>query len=137
MTLNARPNYPGSRCHMLKIRRDASPGLGQIFGRLEHVESGASVEFLWGDALRRAITDQLDRVKARHWPGWTSPGGEDPPDGPIDPTVRGRLEVLRGPVRSHLGKRNLSQSAWQVWGRSLAVSKGSRRKAVVSASAGL
>lgn len=89
MTLNAQPNYPSSRCYVLKIHRDASPALGQIFGRLEHVESGASVEFLSGDALLRAIAEQLARLEARRWPGRTSPGGEDPTDGEIDPTVRG------------------------------------------------
>ena len=74
MTLKALPNYPSGRCYVLKIHRDAAPRQHQIFGRLEHVDSGTSVEFMSAEALLQAIADQIARAETSPWPAPAGPG---------------------------------------------------------------
>jgi hypothetical protein len=64
MTLNPQPNYPSKRSYVLKIHRDAAPGLGQVFGRLEHMETGECIDFVSGEAMLRALAAHLGRLEA-------------------------------------------------------------------------
>lgn len=49
MTLNPHPAYPSAGCYVLKLHRDAQPG--RLCGRLEHIASGAVVDFASGEGL--------------------------------------------------------------------------------------
>jgi hypothetical protein len=46
--LSAHPTYPNSRAYVLKLHRDAQPGLGKVVGRLENVTTGE--HFLFANA---------------------------------------------------------------------------------------
>lgn len=45
MTLHSIANFPNSRCYVLKLHRDAVPGLGKLLGRIEHIATGDHVDF--------------------------------------------------------------------------------------------
>lgn len=45
MTLDTRAPYPSEKCYVLKLHRDALPDQGNFKGRLEHIASGAHVDF--------------------------------------------------------------------------------------------
>ncbi|NPC55451.1 hypothetical protein [Caenimonas soli] len=51
MVLHSLPNYSQSRSYVLQLHRDAVAGQGRLFGRIEHMASGASLEFASGQAL--------------------------------------------------------------------------------------
>jgi hypothetical protein len=55
MTLNAITNFPSSRCYVLKLHRDAVPATGLVIGRLEHIASGAHVDFASDQGLLAAL----------------------------------------------------------------------------------
>jgi hypothetical protein len=46
--LSAHPTYPSSLAYVLKLHRDAQPGLGKVVGRLENVTTGE--QFLFANA---------------------------------------------------------------------------------------
>lgn len=48
MVLDTAPLYPTDRAYVLKLHRDATPGTGRVFGRLENVASGE--HFLFANA---------------------------------------------------------------------------------------
>ena len=51
MILNIEPTYPSARQFVLKLHRDAAPGRGQFFGRVESLVSGNSFDFRNADEL--------------------------------------------------------------------------------------
>jgi hypothetical protein len=51
MVLDTAPLYPSDRAYVLKLHRDATPGSGRIFGRLENVASGEHFVFASADEL--------------------------------------------------------------------------------------
>jgi hypothetical protein len=51
MTLKLEPSYPSARQFVLKLHRDAQPGPGRFFGRVESLVSGQSFEFGNADEL--------------------------------------------------------------------------------------
>jgi hypothetical protein len=55
MVLTPIPAFTSERTYVVKLHRDADPRCGQIRGRLEHVETGARVDFATGAALLAAI----------------------------------------------------------------------------------
>jgi hypothetical protein len=61
MTLNPLPSHPSHTCYVVKLHRDARPQQGELYGRLEHIVSGDSVEF----ASAQALVDALLRHAAQ------------------------------------------------------------------------
>jgi hypothetical protein len=59
MGLDTAPLYPSDRAYVLKLHRDATPGKGRIFGRLEKVASGEHFVFASAEELL-AILIRLD-----------------------------------------------------------------------------
>lgn len=51
MVLDTAPLYPSDRAYVLKLHRDAMPGSGRIFGRLENVASGEHFVFASAEEL--------------------------------------------------------------------------------------
>jgi hypothetical protein len=51
MILNVHANYPQVRTYVLKLHRDCDPTNGHIAGRLEHVTTGASMQFSSAEEL--------------------------------------------------------------------------------------
>jgi hypothetical protein len=51
MTLNPHPNHPSAGCYVLKLHRDASPHLGRLRGRLEHIVTGDCIDFATSEEL--------------------------------------------------------------------------------------
>lgn len=64
--LNARSSFPSTRCYVLKLHRDASPGQGRLMGRLEHIASGEHVDFRSGDELLAWLAAHASRGIARN-----------------------------------------------------------------------
>ena len=48
MILSAHPSYPNALAYVLKLHRDAQPGVGRVMGRLENVTTGE--QFVFGNA---------------------------------------------------------------------------------------
>ena len=48
MILATNPSYPSARAYVLKLHRDARPGIGRVIGRLENVTTGE--QFVFGSA---------------------------------------------------------------------------------------
>jgi hypothetical protein len=48
MILATHPNYPSARAYVLKLHRDARPGVGRLIGRLENLTTGE--QFVFGNA---------------------------------------------------------------------------------------
>ena len=51
MILSVHPSYPNARAYVLKLHRDARPGLGRVMGRLENVTTGEQFVFANGEEL--------------------------------------------------------------------------------------
>jgi hypothetical protein len=51
MTLDPPSPPPRLAAYVLKLHRDAAPGRGQLYGRVEHLASGTSAEFKSGADL--------------------------------------------------------------------------------------
>ena len=51
MILSAHPSYPNARAYVLKLHRDARPGLGRVMGRLENVTTGEQFVFANAEEL--------------------------------------------------------------------------------------
>ena len=49
--LDTQPIYPATGAYVVQLRREARPEHDQWIGRIEHVETGASLEFATFDAL--------------------------------------------------------------------------------------
>ena len=64
MTLNPHPNHPSTGCYVLKLHRDARPQRGLLCGRLEHIVSGASIDFASSDALLAWLLAHAAQVQA-------------------------------------------------------------------------
>lgn len=69
MTLNPQPTYPSLGSYVLKLHRDASPQLGQLRGRLEHIGTGEAFEFadaagLVAGLARHAAAQRLAAAEA-------------------------------------------------------------------------
>jgi hypothetical protein len=45
MILATHPSYPNARAYVLKLHRDARPGIGRFVGRLENVTTGETFAF--------------------------------------------------------------------------------------------
>jgi hypothetical protein len=78
MTLNPQPTYPSLGSYVLKLHRDASPQLGQLRGRLEHIASGEAFEFADAEALvaglaRHAAAQRLATGEAPQPPACLNP----------------------------------------------------------------
>ena len=56
MTLNDIPAYSVERTFVVKLHRDARPGVGEFVGRLEHLTGGDTRFFRNSDELLAAIT---------------------------------------------------------------------------------
>jgi hypothetical protein len=63
MTLHSIANFPGARCYVLKLHRDADPAAGALLGRLEHMASGSSVDFHSGSELLAWLQQHADQVQ--------------------------------------------------------------------------
>jgi hypothetical protein len=61
MVLNPHPIYPSAGRYVLLLHRDSCGQHGQLFGRIEHVASGASMEF----ASAADLLDWLTRHAAQ------------------------------------------------------------------------
>ena len=55
MTLSPLPAFTSERTYLVKLHRDSDPGRGQLAGRVEHVESGARIDFASSEGLLAAI----------------------------------------------------------------------------------
>lgn len=64
MTLHSIANYPNARSYVLKLHRDALPGLGRLIGRLEHIASGDHVDFDSGAELVAWLALHAEQVDA-------------------------------------------------------------------------
>jgi hypothetical protein len=62
MILATHPSYPTARSYVLKLHRDARPGVGKVIGRLENVTTGE--QFLFGNA--EELLACLARDAAKH-----------------------------------------------------------------------
>ncbi len=51
MSLQATATFPSHRSYVLKLGPDADPATGRLAGRLEHIASGAQVDFDSGAEL--------------------------------------------------------------------------------------
>jgi hypothetical protein len=45
MILATHPSYPSARTYVLKLHRDARPGIGKVIGRIENVTTGEQFVF--------------------------------------------------------------------------------------------
>jgi len=45
VNLATHPSYPNARAYLVKLHRDARPGAGRFFGRIENVTTGESFAF--------------------------------------------------------------------------------------------
>jgi hypothetical protein len=59
MTLNSHASYPSARSYVLKLHRDAMPGHGHIFGRLENLSTGQHFDFSTGEELLAHLADDV------------------------------------------------------------------------------
>lgn len=64
MTLNPTPLYPASGGYVLKLHRDALGPQRPLAGRIEHIASGASLEFGSGVALLAWLIEHAARAHA-------------------------------------------------------------------------
>jgi hypothetical protein len=60
--LATHPSYPNARAYVLKLHRDAQPGLGRVMGRLENVTTGEQFVFANAEELLACLA----RDSARH-----------------------------------------------------------------------
>ena len=51
MILSTHPSYPNALAYVLKLHRDARPGIGRVMGRLENVATGEQFVFSNADEL--------------------------------------------------------------------------------------
>ena len=51
MILSTHPSYPNALAYVLKLHRDARPGIGRVMGRLENVATGEQFVFANADEL--------------------------------------------------------------------------------------
>jgi hypothetical protein len=59
--LSAHPSYPNARAYVLKLHRDARPGVGRLMGRLENVTTGEQFVFASADELLACLTRDAAR----------------------------------------------------------------------------
>ena len=62
MTLNSHTTYPSARSYVLKLHRDAVPGHGHIFGRLENLSTGKHFDFSTGEELLARLADDVTPI---------------------------------------------------------------------------
>lgn len=51
MILETHPSYPNALAYVLKLHRDARPGIGRVMGRLENVATGEQFVFASAEEL--------------------------------------------------------------------------------------
>lgn len=64
MILSAHPSYPHSMTYVLKLHRDARPGLGRVIGRLENVTTGEQFVFASAEELLAGLSRDAERNAA-------------------------------------------------------------------------
>lgn len=64
MTLNPHPTFPAAGHYVLRLHQDALPQAGHLAGRVQHVSSGDSADFVSGADL----LDWLTRHAAQQRP---------------------------------------------------------------------
>jgi hypothetical protein len=55
VTLTPIPAFTSERTYVVKLHRDADPRGGRLMGRVEHLDTGARVDFATGAGLLAAI----------------------------------------------------------------------------------
>ena len=61
--LSTHPSYPNARAYVLKLHRDARPGLGRVMGRIENVTTGEQFVFANADELLACLARDAARNK--------------------------------------------------------------------------
>lgn len=61
MILAVHPAYPNALAYVLKLHRDARPGLGRVMGRLENVTTGEQFVFGTGEELLACLARDTAR----------------------------------------------------------------------------
>jgi hypothetical protein len=61
MILATEPTYPNALAYVLKLHRDARPGTGTLFGRLENVTTGEQFVFGSADELLACLAGDAAR----------------------------------------------------------------------------
>ena len=64
MILSAHPSYPNAMAYVLKLHRDARPGLGRVMGRLENVTTGEQFVFASAEELLACLSRDAARNSA-------------------------------------------------------------------------
>jgi hypothetical protein len=59
--LSTHPSYPNASAYVLKLHRDAQPGLGRVMGRLENVTTGEQFMFASADELLACLARDAAR----------------------------------------------------------------------------
>lgn len=72
MILAAHPSYPNALAYVLKLHRDARPGLGRVMGRLENVTTGEQFVFANAEELLACLARDAARNSPNDWPGTRS-----------------------------------------------------------------
>jgi hypothetical protein len=65
--LATHPSYPAARAYVLKLHRDARPGLGRVMGRLVNVTTGEQFMFANADELLACLARDSARTPASDW----------------------------------------------------------------------
>lgn len=77
MVLNPHPIYPSAGRYVLRLHRDARRQQGELFGRIEHVASGAGMDFASAadllDWLARHEAQERDTAQPDHHPSRKDP----------------------------------------------------------------
>ena len=61
MILSTHPSYPNAMAYVLKLHRDARPGLGRVMGRLENVTTGEQFVFASAEELLTCLARDAAR----------------------------------------------------------------------------
>jgi hypothetical protein len=64
MILNAQASYPHDHTYVVKLHRDSCPREGRIAGRLEHVDSGRTLQFNSAEELIAGLIADVATVAA-------------------------------------------------------------------------
>jgi hypothetical protein len=59
--LATHPSYPTALAYVLKLHRDARPGIGRVMGRLENVTTGEQFLFASADELLACLARDAAR----------------------------------------------------------------------------
>jgi hypothetical protein len=59
--LSTHPSYPNALAYVLKLHRDARPGVGKVIGRLENLTTGEQFVFSNADELLACLARDATR----------------------------------------------------------------------------